>query len=108
MFNGTLTLGPPTTNTSDVSADAYCEQPGMPITARLMPGLCCTIPRIVAPMAVPAGMFEVARLMLVRVTGRADAANASGTRSTARTENPPGSDAERSRLPGSPDGPPGE
>src|SRR5215510_7488867 len=110
MLNGTLALGPPTTNTTVVDGLMYWKQPGMPRNDRSRPGLICARPSTVAPSAVPAGMFEVTMLMPVPSTGRAEAARPRPGPSLAAelNVNPAGSVAEMSRLPGSFDAPPGE
>src|SRR5690349_13971119 len=97
-LSGTLALEPDTVKMLVKSSPTYWRQPGMPIDPRSMPGLCCVLLKISAPTGVPLRMFEVTRLMVLPITGRADAANASADRSTLVWI---GSAASRLTLPGS-------
>src|SRR5688572_13316276 len=81
MASGKFTLVPPTGNTTLKSSPTYWEQPGMPRAARLRPGSCRVLLKITAPTGEPVGMFEVTRLMLLPITGRAEALRASAVRS---------------------------
>src|SRR5262245_35595679 len=89
----------------------HWKQPGMPIGARSSPGLSGASPNTISPSAVPAGISDVRSTTVLPSTGRGLPASASACDSTAVGDTSvkvAASVADRSRLPGSADGPPGE